>query len=195
MQPTPRGYSISYALPTATRSTYAPLENISSGSSDTQPRRIDSLAPSSRLQDMRPTPSTTERSFYTQQYTTSPTSSSSSRSSATPSSAAATPSTAPADPWSQRLGSVSVPRHQARLQVAQSTPSIETPAADSKPLQCFDHGCDGRVFSCMENLRRHIREQSGNGRVQCPFCDLTFSRKSNLKTHYSKDRCRVVNQC
>jgi len=47
----------------------------------------------------------------------------------------------------------------------------------------------------MENLRRHIREQDGHGRVQCPFCDLTFSRKSNLKTHFSKDRCRVVNQC
>ena len=62
---------------------------------------------------------------------------------------------------------------------------------DERP-RCFDHGCDGRTFSCAENYRRHIREQSRSSRVSCPYCSLSFSRKSNRDTHVSNGRCKAL---
>ena len=58
--------------------------------------------------------------------------------------------------------------------------------------RCFDHGCDGRTFSCPENYRRHVREQSQSSRVSCPYCSLSFSRKSNRDTHISNGRCKAL---
>lgn len=62
---------------------------------------------------------------------------------------------------------------------------------DERP-RCFDHGCDGRTFSCAENYRRHIREQNQSSRVSCPYCSLSFSRKSNRDTHVSNGRCKAL---
>ena len=73
----------------------------------------------------------------------------------------------------------------------QSDCNTANPNTDERP-RCFDHGCDGRTFSCAENYRRHIREQSRSSRVSCPYCSLSFSRKSNRDTHVSNGRCKAL---
>lgn len=73
----------------------------------------------------------------------------------------------------------------------QSDCNTANPNTDERP-RCFDHGCDGRTFSCAENYRRHIREQSRSSRVSCPYCSLPFSRKSNRDTHVSNGRCKAL---
>lgn len=61
-------------------------------------------------------------------------------------------------------------------------------------LQCYEHGCNGRAFSCLENFRRHIREQSGNGRVACAFCLRLFTRKSNWAKHIREGKCKALRE-
>lgn len=68
----------------------------------------------------------------------------------------------------------------------------ETSNQDSRP-RCFEHGCNGRTFSNMDNYKRHLREQRSQTSIQCPFCGKEFSRKSNMDTHVAKKRCKVVN--
>ena len=58
-------------------------------------------------------------------------------------------------------------------------------------LRCFEHGCDGRTFSCKDNYRRHLREKNGAGTVICEFCLACFSRKSNRDKHLSEGKCKV----
>jgi hypothetical protein len=53
--------------------------------------------------------------------------------------------------------------------------------------RCFDHGCDGRAFSCRENYLRHLRER--RLRIHCDSCNTSFTRKSNLVAH-QKSRCK-----
>jgi hypothetical protein len=60
---------------------------------------------------------------------------------------------------------------------------------DTRP-RCYDHGCGGKVFSCAENYRRHMRERDRSSTTQCPHCSISFSRKSNRDTHIAKGRCR-----
>jgi hypothetical protein len=60
---------------------------------------------------------------------------------------------------------------------------------DPRP-RCYDHGCGGKVFSCAENYRRHMRERDRSSTTQCPHCHISFSRKSNRDTHIAKGRCR-----
>lgn len=64
-------------------------------------------------------------------------------------------------------------------------------SADPRP-RCFEHGCAGKVFSCAENYRRHVRERSGTSMTECPFCRAQFSRKSNRDTHLAKGRCKAL---
>ncbi|CZT19090.1 uncharacterized protein RCC_04936 [Ramularia collo-cygni] len=68
----------------------------------------------------------------------------------------------------------------------------EDSSQDSRP-RCFEHGCNGRSFSNMDNYKRHMREQRSQTSIQCPFCNKEFSRKSNMDTHVAKKRCKVVN--
>lgn len=69
-----------------------------------------------------------------------------------------------------------------------------TPAAiyeeDGDTLRCYDHGCNGQLFSSAENLRRHNREREGSGRAVCLLCGMSFTRKSNRDTHIAMGRCR-----
>lgn len=77
---------------------------------------------------------------------------------------------------------------------------LRTPIAGMGPLQnkqriqCFEHGCDGRAFSCPENYKRHLREQSRIGATNCELCGKSFSRKSNCEQHLSKGRCRAFKE-
>ncbi|KAF2720009.1 hypothetical protein K431DRAFT_102423 [Polychaeton citri CBS 116435] len=65
---------------------------------------------------------------------------------------------------------------------------VTAPCHDSRP-RCYDHGCRGRVFSCNENYRRHVREQERVKVAHCKLCGLAFSRKSNRDKHTAKLRC------
>ena len=57
--------------------------------------------------------------------------------------------------------------------------------------QCFDHGCNGRTFSCLENYKRHLRERERRTHVICGFCHTSFSRKSNRDQHIVMGRCKA----
>ena len=58
--------------------------------------------------------------------------------------------------------------------------------------RCFEHGCEGRAFSCRENYRRHLREKNGSSSVVCTICGLSFSRKSNRDKHILDGKCKIV---
>jgi hypothetical protein len=57
--------------------------------------------------------------------------------------------------------------------------------------RCFEHGCDGRRFSTMSNLRRHQRERNRLARrMVCPWCEATFYRKWTRNQHILRGSCR-----
>lgn len=55
--------------------------------------------------------------------------------------------------------------------------------------RCWEHGCEGRTFSCRENYLRHLRER-GSKEYRCPVCNVSFSRKSNMDAHRASGRCK-----
>jgi hypothetical protein len=65
---------------------------------------------------------------------------------------------------------------------------------DAHPIQhaprCYDHGCNGRVFSCHENYLRHLREKKGKYSVKCLYCGCSFTRRSNRDKHLSQRKCQ-----
>jgi hypothetical protein len=65
-------------------------------------------------------------------------------------------------------------------------------ACSKERPRCYEHGCDGRTFSCWENYRRHIREKTRSSAVMCTICGLSFSRKSNRDKHILDGRCKVL---
>lgn len=79
-------------------------------------------------------------------------------------------------------------RHAARTLSDTSEESNQ----DDRP-RCYEHGCNGRTFSNVDNYKRHLREQRSQTTILCPFCGKEFSRKSNMDTHVAKNRCKVVN--
>ncbi|KAI0194209.1 hypothetical protein F4808DRAFT_474834 [Astrocystis sublimbata] len=71
-------------------------------------------------------------------------------------------------------------------------PSLQQ-MTEAMPIKCWLHNCGGRTFSCLSNYRRHCKEKEGmQGKVACPRCPQTFSRKTALKLHMEKGRCKVV---
>ncbi|KEQ97877.1 hypothetical protein AUEXF2481DRAFT_27221 [Aureobasidium subglaciale EXF-2481] len=57
-------------------------------------------------------------------------------------------------------------------------------------LRCYDHGCDGRRFSSISNLRRHQRERSGRSPVCfCPRCGAPFYRRWTRDHHVERGSC------
>jgi hypothetical protein len=60
-------------------------------------------------------------------------------------------------------------------------------------LECWLHGCNGRVFTSVNNYRRHCREQGQScDKPTCPICGRTFTRRTARDQHYTKKRCKVV---
>lgn len=57
--------------------------------------------------------------------------------------------------------------------------------------RCYDHGCDGRTFASQANYRRHIREKDEKRNVQCSFCFVWFTRKSNRDNHVRMGKCKI----
>ncbi|KAE8406683.1 hypothetical protein BDV37DRAFT_242391 [Aspergillus pseudonomiae] len=53
-------------------------------------------------------------------------------------------------------------------------------------LHCFEHGCNGRRFSTRTNYIRHLKEQSGSGKLfRCPTCAQSFTRSTAKNIHVS----------
>jgi hypothetical protein len=56
---------------------------------------------------------------------------------------------------------------------------------------CFEHGCDGRLFSSRSNFRRHQREKAQQARLsECPVCHAKFYRRWTRNQHLILGRCR-----
>lgn len=58
---------------------------------------------------------------------------------------------------------------------------------------CFEHGCNGRLFSSWSNLRRHQRERSRQTpQCYCPRCGAHFSRTTARKQHIANASCTRI---
>ncbi|KAI1252089.1 hypothetical protein MGN70_006661 [Eutypa lata] len=72
----------------------------------------------------------------------------------------------------------------------------ESQAAAAKgegKAQCWEHGCNGRVFSTWSNLKRHQKEKSGSAKkVLCPQCGGEFTRVTARDTHLAKGSCNRI---
>lgn len=63
----------------------------------------------------------------------------------------------------------------------------------AQDLRCWDHGCNGRIFTTMSNLTRHQREHSERRPThQCPHCRAVFSRSSARNLHIQKQSCSRI---
>lgn len=71
------------------------------------------------------------------------------------------------------------------------TERVPVPPEPSSSRACFDHGCNGRVFSSRSNLLRHQRERTPFARLLvCPMCGTTFYRLWTRDQHIKGARCR-----
>jgi hypothetical protein len=71
---------------------------------------------------------------------------------------------------------------------SQDTVRVLDPPKESR---CWDHGCNGRVFSTHSNLLRHQREKSGQAaKSTCPRCGAMFTRKTAMNGHMLHDKCK-----
>ncbi|KAI3391730.1 hypothetical protein diail_6871 [Diaporthe ilicicola] len=80
------------------------------------------------------------------------------------------------------MQTVGVPQqhdNQGHVRVAQSRPKPE----------CWEHGCDGRLFSTFSNLLRHQREKSGQAIKAC-VCGAEFSSTRTLNRHLLHQKCK-----
>jgi len=59
--------------------------------------------------------------------------------------------------------------------------------------RCWEHGCNGRVFSTHSNLIRHQAEKSqARPTCKCPQCGAVFSRTSARNQHVAKRSCNRI---
>lgn len=59
--------------------------------------------------------------------------------------------------------------------------------------QCWQHGCNGRSFTNLNNYRRHLIEKAGTYvKATCPTCRREFSRASARDNHCALKRCKVT---
>lgn len=73
------------------------------------------------------------------------------------------------------------------------SPSTQTCSSSESSRTCYDHGCDGRVFSSRSNLLRHQRERTSHKRLlACPMCGATFYRLWTRDYHVKSARCQKM---
>lgn len=63
-----------------------------------------------------------------------------------------------------------------------------------RTFQCWDHGCNGRIFSTLSNYRRHCREKKllVEGRISCPVCGKRFTRTSARDAHLEREISNIA---
>lgn len=72
-------------------------------------------------------------------------------------------------------------------------PQQPSSSAGSGKAQCWEHGCNGRIFSTWSNLKRHQKEKSGKTKkVLCPQCGGEFTRNTARDTHLAKGSCNRI---
>jgi len=65
--------------------------------------------------------------------------------------------------------------------------------SQEKQRMCFDHGCNGRKFSSISNLRRHQRERAGRTPLSfCCWCGAAFYRRWTRDQHVMRISCLGV---
>lgn len=63
-------------------------------------------------------------------------------------------------------------------------------SSQQSKLRCFDHGCNGRSFSCQANLLRHRKEQSAEAKTfHCRRCSRPFTRATARNLHEKRRTC------
>ena len=68
-----------------------------------------------------------------------------------------------------------------------------TSLQDKEIPVCWEHGCNGKVFSSWSNLRRHQRERALEApKCHCPRCGAHFSRTTARNQHLANMSCQRI---
>jgi hypothetical protein len=101
------------------------------------------------------------------------------------------------DDYPQSVGTSVYQNAQYHIHPESSPPESSTQHAASNGSEeqtqfiCWDHGCQGRVFTTYSNLRRHCREQSETPeKTTCEGCGRQFSRPAAKTRHQDRGRCK-----
>lgn len=98
--------------------------------------------------------------------------------------------------YSPMVGAQGLQPELALLPQDPITPTIHSsdslPQEKEKPV-CWEHGCQGRLFSSWSNLRRHQREKARQEPAcYCPRCGAYFSRTSSRDQHLANMSCTRI---
>ncbi|EME41513.1 hypothetical protein DOTSEDRAFT_73808 [Dothistroma septosporum NZE10] len=64
---------------------------------------------------------------------------------------------------------------------------------NSSEFRCWEHDCNGKVFSNRSNLlRHHIEKGRARPNFRCPMCGAFFSRTTARNQHVAKKSCTRV---
>ncbi|VTT76362.1 unnamed protein product [Fusarium fujikuroi] len=64
---------------------------------------------------------------------------------------------------------------------------------DAQDLRCWDHGCNGQLFTTLSNLKRHQKEKSSQRpSYPCNMCGAIFSRTTARNHHIQNQSCNRI---
>lgn len=64
---------------------------------------------------------------------------------------------------------------------------------DTQDLRCWDHGCNGQLFTTLSNLKRHQKEKSSQRpSYPCNMCGAIFSRTTARNHHIQNQSCNRI---
>ncbi|KAK2668209.1 hypothetical protein RAB80_015589 [Fusarium oxysporum f. sp. vasinfectum] len=83
----------------------------------------------------------------------------------------------------------SIPRSKR----ANTTTTAGTQQRDAQDLRCWDHGCNGQLFTTLSNLKRHQKEKSSQRpSYPCNMCGAIFSRTTARNHHIQNQSCNRI---
>jgi len=92
-----------------------------------------------------------------------------------------------------RMIRISPPANDPVFYEPEDQGGINDTSGSNQDLRCWDHGCNGRVFTTMSNLTRHRREHSNvRPSYHCPQCGAYFSRSTARNTHVENQSCTRI---
>lgn len=85
---------------------------------------------------------------------------------------------------------LSLTQEETSINSLEETQAMST--LDEIPI-CWDHDCNGKVFSSWSNLRRHQRERASQApKCYCPRCGAHFSRTTARNQHLANMSCKRI---
>ncbi|KAF4961410.1 hypothetical protein FGADI_264 [Fusarium gaditjirri] len=82
-------------------------------------------------------------------------------------------------------------RSSPRSKRANTTTTAGT--RDAPDLRCWDHGCNGQLFTTLSNLKRHQKEKSSQRpSYPCNMCGAIFSRTTARNHHIQNQSCNRI---